>query len=233
MVQFDRPDFSHLLLKMTIILFLVIVTKQSAGNGPLAGGGDDDITTKQKVASDSAPNQSLRFESDVRPILKAHCFHCHGEDGTKEGDLDLRLRRFIAKGGESGSSLTAGDSASSLLVQRLVDGEMPPDDKAIPAADIETIRKWIDQGAKTARPEPKSIDDSFISEEEKSFWAFQAVSKPHLPKLSNSDVAQTPIDAFILEKLNSKNLSFSPIAEKQVLIRRVYFDLIGLPPSPE
>ena len=232
MVQFDRPDFSHLLLKMTIILFLVIVTKQSAGNGPLAGGGDDDITTKQKVASDSAPNQSLRFESDVRPILKAHCFHCHGEDGTKEGDLDLRLRRFIAKGGESGSSLTAGDSASSLLVQRLVDGEMPPDDKAIPAADIETIRKWIDQGAKTARPEPKSIDDSFISEEEKSFWAFQAVSKPHLPKFSNSDVAQTPIDAFILEKLNSKNLSFSPIAEKQVLIRRVYFDLIGLPPSP-
>ena len=233
MVQLDRSYLIRLPLKIIIVLFLLIVTRQSSGIGPFVNGSDDEKNTKRRAADKDATNRNLRFESDVRPILKAHCFHCHGEDGTKEGDLDLRLRHFIVKGGETGTSLTAGDSASSLIVQRLVDGEMPPDDKSIPAADVETIRNWIDQGAQTARPEPDSIDDSFITEEEKSFWAFQSVSKPNLPKVANPEILQSPIDAFIFEKLNAKKLSFSSIAEKQVLIRRLYFDLIGLPPTPE
>ena len=88
--------------------------------------------------------EDIVFERDVRPILKTHCFHCHGEDGIKEGNLDLRLARFIQAGGDSGPAIVAGMAVDSVLLDRVSSGEMPPEDKNLSQLEIETIRSWID-----------------------------------------------------------------------------------------
>src|SRR4051794_1677628 len=98
------------------------------------------------------------FEKHVRPILKAHCFQCHGEDGTCKAGLDLRLVRLMTRGGESGEAVVAGRHEESLLWERLDADEMPPGDKKLSAAEKATIADWIDQGARPSRPEPASPD---------------------------------------------------------------------------
>ncbi len=176
----------------------------------------------------------VTFESHVRPILKAHCFQCHGEAGEKQGGLDLRLRRFIAAGGESGPAIVAKAPAESYLLERVRSGEMPPgDDKQLSEADIQTLEAWIRSGAKTAREEPTEIGDGpLFTEEERNYWAFQPVRRPAIPKLPDTSRERTPIDAFLLtEMLNGEN--FATDADQFRLVRRAWFDLAGLPPSPE
>ena len=97
------------------------------------------------------------FEKDVRPILKAHCFHCHGEDGEKKGELDVRLARFLLEGGESGPALVPGKPAESHLLEVLKKGEMPKGKAKLPDKDIATIEAWILAGAPTLRPEPETL----------------------------------------------------------------------------
>jgi hypothetical protein len=175
----------------------------------------------------------LTFEKDVRPILKAHCFHCHGEAGVSEGSLDLRLRRFAVAGGDSGTAIEVGDAAASLLLQRVASGEMPPEDKSLSAAEIETLRDWIDQGAKTARPEPETMEGGdYLTEEERNFWSFQPIRRPATPTADSVKV-NNPIDAFVLRRLHQAGLEFSARADRYTLLRRATFDLWGLPPSPE
>ncbi|MDA0834995.1 MAG: PSD1 and planctomycete cytochrome C domain-containing protein [Planctomycetota bacterium] len=181
-----------------------------------------------------AADQPLQFETDVRPILKAHCFHCHGDEEEHEANLDLRLVRFMLAGGDSGAALVAGQSASSLLAERILSGEMPPGDIKLSDQERQTILKWIDDGANTIRPEPETLSsDSPWTEEERNFWAFKPVQRPSVPVVHHPETVGNPIDAFLLAKLEEQNLAFSPAAERETLIRRVYFDLIGLPPSPE
>ncbi len=171
------------------------------------------------------------FEKDIRPILKAHCFQCHGEDGKEKGDLDVRLRRLLLEGGEHGPAIVAGKPGNSLLFQKVRDGKMPKDQKKLAAAEIALIREWIAQGAKTARPEPEDPDTVGITEEERNFWAFQSIENPAIP--NHAKGAKNPIDAFLLRKLNANGLGFSNAANKRTLIRRATFDLIGLPPTQE
>jgi mono/diheme cytochrome c family protein len=176
----------------------------------------------------------LTFEEHVRPILKAHCFQCHGEEEEHEGSLDLRLVRLIAKGGDSGPAIVAGKVEESLLVQRLLAGEMPPEGKGKRLSDkqIATIRAWVEQGATTARPEPSELAE--VSEVEKEFWSFQPIRRPEAPKVQGpKSKVQSPIDAFLLAELGKRELGFSPEADKTTLIRRATFDLLGLPPWPE
>ena len=175
----------------------------------------------------------LTFEADVRPIFKAHCFQCHGEDSKTKGELDVRLVRLLLEGGESGPAIVAGKSKQSFLIERLENGEMPPDEKKISVEELRVIREWIDQGSRTARPEPASADQLVFTEEERAFWSFQSVVVPPVPKVKAADRVRTPVDAFVLERLEREGLSFSPDAEKRTLIRRAYFDLLGLPPTPE
>ncbi|MES2791069.1 MAG: PSD1 and planctomycete cytochrome C domain-containing protein [Planctomycetota bacterium] len=179
-------------------------------------------------------DEPLTYEKHVRPILKAHCFYCHGEGGELEGKLDLRLRRLIAKGGDSGEAIVPGKPEDSLLLQRIKDKEMPPNKKLVPEKEVAILERWIAQGAVTAAPEPEgdltSID---ITAEEKKFWSFQPIVRPALPVVKESQRVATPIDTFLLAKLEEKGLSFSPEADKRVLIRRAYFDLTGLPPTPQ
>lgn len=170
------------------------------------------------------------FETHVRPIFKANCFQCHGEAGETEGGLDVRLVRLLAKGGESGPSIVPGDHKKSFLFERIAAHEMPPGEKKLNAADVATIARWIDAGAKTLRPEPAAIGE--ISDEDRAFWSFQPIVRPAVPKVSNSAKVRSPIDAFLLQQLESEGLSFSPEADPATLIRRLYFDLLGLPPTP-
>ena len=169
---------------------------------------------------------TLTFEADVRPILKAHCFHCHGEDGTAKGGLDVRLRKLLLKGGKHGPAIAPGEGEKSLLFEKVRDGEMPKEQAKLPAEQIDILLQWIEQGAKTARPEPDNPDD-WITEEERSFWAFRPIQNPLVP-----GGAANPIDAFLLRRLKAKRLGFSTEAGKRTLIRRATFDLIGLPPTP-
>ncbi len=194
------------------------------------------LVTLQCHSALVAGEPSVTFERDVRPILKTHCFHCHGEDGRKEGGLDLRLRRLIMAGGESGEVIVAGDPDESYLLERIVDGDMPPEEVKLRPTEheIETIRRWIAEGARTARPEPKDLDpDDYITEEERNYWAFQPIVRPVPPAVRNEGQVRTPIDRFILAKLEPLGLSLAPEADRRTLIRRLTFDLHGLPPTPE
>lgn len=183
----------------------------------------------------AAPAQVV-FEKDVRPILREHCLDCHGAEAEVKGGLDLRLQRFMVRGGKHGPAIAPGDPENSLLLQRVRDGEMPPSGKPVPAGQAEILERWIRQGAPTARPEPESIGPGLgVTEEERAFWSFQPIRRPPIPALSENDGARarSPIDAFALQRLRERGISFSPDAGRVTLIRRAYLDLIGLPPSPE
>jgi hypothetical protein len=149
------------------------------------------------AAPQSSPQPT--FEHDVRPILKVHCLHCHGEADEREGGLDLRLRRFMADGGDSGPAIEPGKPHKSLLYQRVADGEMPPGDKRLSAAELATIERWIAAGAPTLRSEPnKWTPDMAFTEEERGFWSFQPIARPQPPTVIDKARVRTPIDAFVL-----------------------------------
>ncbi|MED5494838.1 MAG: DUF1549 domain-containing protein, partial [Verrucomicrobiota bacterium] len=178
----------------------------------------------------SAYSEALKFETDVRPILKAACFHCHGEEKKKRGGLDVRLVHLMQTGGDSGEAIVPGDPEASLLWQQVASGEMPDGPKKLTADQKQIIRDWIAQGAKTIRLEPKDPDSVRFTEEELGHWAFQPVKEPRVPRPGGFDI-RTPIDAFVAERLAKPGLRFSPRAGRETLIRRITHDLIGLPPT--
>ncbi|PHX94851.1 MAG: hypothetical protein CK546_05615 [Pedosphaera sp.] len=177
----------------------------------------------------------LTFEKDIRPILKANCFTCHGEGEKLKGGLDARLRHLLAKGGEHGAAIIPGKPEKSPLFTLVRDGEMPKSEKKLSKEQVEVIRQWIAGGAKVARTEPaKPAAADEFTPEERAHWAFQAVRRPAVPAISGQRSAvSNPIDAFVLQKLAAAKLTFSPPADRATLIRRASFDLLGLPPSPE
>jgi mono/diheme cytochrome c family protein len=178
-------------------------------------------------------DSDVTFEARVRPILKAHCFHCHGEGKTK-GKLDVRLARLIRQGGESGAAIVPGKPGESLLIQKIREGEMPKGEKQLSPADVSVIEAWVAGGAKTARPEPADASANVITDEERAFWAFQPVKHPAVPIVPVASEARTAIDAFLWTKIRQQGLEgFAPEADRATLIRRVTFDLTGLPPTPE
>ena len=171
-----------------------------------------------------AAGLNLTFEKDVRPILKANCFHCHGEEGETQGGLDVRLARFLQKGGESGPAIVPGDVAKSHLMDLVKAGEMPKGKTKLKASDIAILEQWIAGGAKTARPEPDTLGpEHAFTDEERAWWSLQPIS----PK------ARKSLDGFIQDKLAEKGLSFSREADPATYIRRASFDLLGLPPTPQ
>jgi len=203
------------------------------------------------VAALPAAAAPLTFEKDVRQILKAHCFHCHGEEGETKGGLDVRLARFIVKGGKTGPAIVPGDAAKSHLLELVKQGEMPKAKGKLKDKDIATLEAWVAQGAKTARPEPEKLGpEHAFTDEDRAWWSLQPISTPKVPsfrsQVSSSQGATSAanlkpetsnlkpgIDAFIAAKLAEKGLSFSPDADPVTFIRRASFDLLGLPPTPE
>jgi Protein of unknown function (DUF1549)/Protein of unknown function (DUF1553)/Planctomycete cytochrome C len=176
--------------------------------------------------------EPVLFERTIRPILKQHCWHCHGEEPKLEGGLDSRLAKFLTRGGETGAAIEPGDHRSSLLFQRIAAHEMPPGDKKVTDEQLRSIAAWIDQGAKTESPEPESLAiGDVILESDRRHWSFQKITRPSIPSVSDSSQVRTPIDAFLLAKLESQGQRFSEEANRTTLIRRLSFDLVGLPPD--
>ena len=203
------------------LLALFCVTPLAAGE-PLAAA-DEPLTA----------SEPLTFEKHIRPILRAHCFDCHGATEDLQGGLDLRQVRLMQKGGDSGSSLSPGSVADSYLMDRVVSGEMPPGDSQLSAAELQTLSAWIEQGAKTAREEPENIPPGLgLTPEEREFWFFQPVQNPPVPDIKDprADRARNAIDAFLLSAMPD-GLSFSVDADRPTLVRRAYLILTGLPPT--
>jgi hypothetical protein len=172
------------------------------------------------------------FERDVRPIFKEYCLDCHGGGESLKGKLDLRLKRFVERGGKSGPAIVAGKPEESYLLSRLREGEMPPGEKKVPPDKIAVIERWIADGATTLRPEPQKLSPGVeITVEERAHWAFQPVRRRDPPVFGNQERVRTPIDAFVLARLRTRGLVFAPDADKWTLIRRATFDLTGLLPS--
>jgi len=158
----------------------------------------------------SPSSQSLHFERDVRPILKAHCFQCHGEDGVVEADIDLRQVRLMRQSG----AIDATDPSSSLLLEQIRTGTMPKGGKPLDSKSIETIEKWIEQGALTGKEEPSEVPSHFITDEERNHWSFRSIVAPSIP-----DVAcDNPIDAFVSVMQGSKSLQFAEQADRITLL---------------
>ncbi|WP_395736766.1 PSD1 and planctomycete cytochrome C domain-containing protein [Prosthecobacter sp.] len=186
------------------------------------------------VAPAWAAAAPVMFEKDVRPILKTHCFQCHGEDGEMKGGLDVRLARFILKGGKDGPVIVPGKVAESHLLDLVKKGEMPKGKTKLKDQDIATLEAWVAQGAKTARPEPEKLGpEHAFTDEERGWWSLQPITNPKVPSSPQTAKPKLGIDAFIAAKLSEKGLSFSPEADPVTFIRRATFDLIGLPPTPQ
>lgn len=184
------------------------------------------------LASPLGADEPPSFEKDARPILKAYCFDCHGAAERLKGGLDLRLRRFLADGGDSGAAIVPGNPAGSLLIQRLKSGQMPPGEKKVPAKEIAVLEKWVASGAKVLRAEPEKLPLGFdITPEERAYWFYQPVRRIDPPAARSAERARTPIDRFLLVKLREKKLGFQPDADRRTLIRRASLDLLGLLPS--
>ncbi|WP_437205690.1 DUF1553 domain-containing protein [Planctomicrobium sp. SH664] len=199
------------------------------GAGLVACGG-----LSGAIAADAT--RPLSFERDIRPIFRAHCFMCHGEAGHTEGSLDVRLRRLLVTGGDSGAAIVPGKPDESLLIERVRSGEMPPGKETakVTPAELATLERWIAEGALTARAEPDSPDKiSFVTEEDREHWAYQPIVQPDVPKVQNAARVRNEIDAFVLTQLEGKSLTFSPEADRVSLARRAAYDLTGLPPTPE
>lgn len=166
------------------------------------------------------------FVKDVLPILRERCFTCHAQ-GTTEGELDLSDRDRALAGGEHGPVIVPGNSDASLLIQRVASSDpsqvMPPEGSPLTRDQIGAVRRWIDAGA----PWPELVDPAA------THWAFQPLADPHVPAVKQSDWPRTAIDRFILTTLEAKSIEPTGRASPERLVRRLSFDLIGLPPTLE
>ncbi len=204
------------------------------------------VSPKNMPAADSPaaklkkiPDEQLQFfERDVRPLLAKNCFRCHGEK-KQEGELRLDLRSHVLRGGESGEVIVPGKPDESLLIEsvRYESLEMPPD-KKMSQQEVDVLTRWIELGAPWPdEKEPLGKVDSkkhhdVIWENAKTHWAFQPIEMPDVPADEHQGWAQNSIDRFVWQQQKKAGMTPSPRADRRTLLRRAYFDLIGMPASP-
>ncbi len=176
------------------------------------------------------------FEQHVRPILVSRCLKCHGSQKQK-GELRLDTRPSLLAGGESGPAIEPGDAAASLIISaiRYDSFEMPPDGQ-LSEREIEAIGHWIEQGAVWPADTTLSADASAareISDEDRQHWSFLPIRDPEIPMIPDDGWSRNAIDRFVLAKMREAAVTPAPAADRRTLARRLYFDLIGLPPTPD
>ncbi len=189
------------------------------------------------VAVEPTAEQIEFFEAKIRPVFADNCYSCHSAAQKTKGGLRLDASAALLKGGENGPVIVPGDPDASVLIKAVrytdADLQMPPKDKKLPAEKIALLEAWVKMGA----PLPKDADVkpllTEVSVARTQHWAFQPVQKPAVPKVKKSSWVQTPVDNFILAKLEEKKLKPAPQADRRTLIRRLNYDLLGLPPTPE
>ncbi|HUQ94257.1 MAG TPA: PSD1 and planctomycete cytochrome C domain-containing protein [Bryobacteraceae bacterium] len=178
--------------------------------------------------------EPMDFSRDIEPLLRKRCHACHGSV-TQMSGLRLDLKEAALKGGDSGAVILPGKSAESRLI-RLVAGledkkVMPPAGPRLTPAEVGLLRAWVDQGAKWPDA-PQTAAGAAGGKARPSHWAFQPVSRPQPPSVRSAAWARNPIDRFVLARLEREGIEPSAEADRRTLIRRVSFDLTGLPPTP-
>jgi len=194
--------------------------------------------TNAATAADDPAGMEF-FESKIRPIFVDNCYSCHSQQSAKvKGGLLLDSREGLLKGGDTGPAIKPGDLEHSLLIKavRYTDDNlrMPPKNKKLAAAQITDLEAWVKMGAPDPRASQAGVAKlETIRDNARSHWAFQPIREPNVPVVRNQRFVKTPVDNFILARLEAAKLTPSPMADKHTLIRRATFDLIGLPPTPE
>jgi cytochrome c553 len=180
-------------------------------------------------AQSSEPDNRL-FREKVAPVLETRCVRCHGDTASK-GDLNLTTLANLFKGGKSGPAVVPRKPDESVLLDKITGNppEMPLKEKPLSEDEVAGIRNWIEDGAEW----PRQVVLKNRQIEGQRWWAFEPILRPLAPRVKNGSWALTPIDTFILSELEKRGLSPSPRADRRTLIRRLSFDLLGLPPTPE
>jgi hypothetical protein len=175
------------------------------------------------------------FENKIRPILADNCYKCHSHEAPKlKGGLSLEFRDTILKGGDTGPALVPGDPEKSLLIKAVrytdPDLQMPPKNKKLSDDQIANLTMWVKMGA----PDPRVLTAAAAKTwngSARDHWAFKRIKKYEVPEVQEKDWVTTPVDAFVVAKLEENGMKPSPMADKHTLIRRATFDLLGLPPT--
>ncbi len=201
------------------------------------------MTSGSLAIAAESPEAAAFFESKIRPVLVQHCYQCHSaKTGKSEGGLRLDSRNAIRTGGDRGAAVVPGDSKKSVLLTAIShtdpDLKMPPKKERLPESVINDFKTWINSGAADPREEEaaNAATPPVTIEAGRKFWAYQkptAHKTPPPTATQNPDWAKRELDHFILAKLNESGHSPSPDAEPATLLRRLHFDLVGLPPSPD
>ena len=179
----------------------------------------------------------IHFETEIRPLLQQHCVKCHGPETQKSG-LRLDAKSFAFRGGDSGAVIVPGKATESELLRRVTstdeDLKMPPSGDALSVKEIALLTQWLDQGAQWPETD---YDREALKDPRLQHWAWQPINVSQVPDLPQSPSLTgrkiNPIDGFIVANLLKHNLNLSEQADRRTLIRRLSFDLLGLPPSPE
>jgi mono/diheme cytochrome c family protein len=199
---------------------------------------------RARAAENGPTAEEIRFfEIEVRPVLSANCVKCHGPEKQK-GGLRLDSAAAALRGGQSGPAIVPANPVESLLIEAINhEGlEMPPSGQ-LSAKERAALTRWVEMGAPwpgtaadpnaTAASSPAPHRGRTISDLDRAFWSFQPPRRPEVPAVADAGWARNPIDRFIFAGLSIAGLSPAPEADRRTLIRRVYFDLTGLPPTPE
>jgi hypothetical protein len=177
------------------------------------------------------PTQTEFFENKIRPLFVNDCYKCHSQQAPKlKGGLSLESRENILKGGDTGPAIVPGNPDASLLIEAIrytnEDLQMPPKGRKLSDEQIADLENWVKMGAPDTRI-------GITIKNPRDHWSFKPRKDPPVPDVQDKGWGQTPIDAFILAKLEEKDGKPNPPADKRTLIRRATFDLIGVPPTPE
>ncbi len=205
----------------------------------------------ESPAEAPSPAALAFFESKIRPVLIEHCYDCHSdESGAAEGELRFDTREAIRAGGERGPGVVPGDVESSLLLAAIMhadpDLRMPPKTPRLPDAVIADLKRWIEMSAPDPRAGETATQGGSYAALAAEHWAYQPLVDPPLPEIATADAGggsatagsgalwtRRDLDRFILAELHQQGLTPSPDAASAVLLRRMHFDLVGLPPQPE
>jgi hypothetical protein len=187
-------------------------------------------------ATELTKEQLAFFESKVRPVLAENCYKCHSlEQGKAKGGLTLDTHAGVMKGGETGAVVTPGDPARSPLITAIKyldpDLQMPPKGEKLKDDQIAALTEWVKMGAPDPRKGETTSKLSGLTDKARQHWAFQPIKKPAVPLNKNQIWCKTPVDAFVLQKLEANKMMTPLDASKEMLIRRATYDLTGLPPT--
>jgi cytochrome c553/mono/diheme cytochrome c family protein len=224
---------------LVLVSVLILAPALRAGPGPVAAGGPPAASSATGGPPVATAEHVEFFEKKVRPLLVENCQRCHGAATKQRGNLRLDSRAGVLKGGDDGPAVVPGNPEASLLLKAVrytdPDLRMPPKGR-LSAEQVADLAAWVRMGAPWpdetgARPAGKALA-AFDLHARLRHWSFQPLHVGSPPAVRHADWVRTPVDRFILAKLEAAGLTPAPPADKRTLIRRVTYDLIGLPPTP-